>query len=306
MSNFATGGSFEAQTLSVVMAQFESISCQTREEVEKNLDLVLSYMDKASCMFCGFDLIVFQENVLQGAHPTGIANVLLTEEDPIIKRVQEKSKYLQAWTILPVIIAGEKGLENTSFMINDKGEIVHRYIKMIPWTPAEPTYPGREIPVTPGPKGSRIATILCYDGDFSEIWREAAFNGANVIIRSSHMPTFYRDRCRLSTRAGAYFNTSYVIGVNAVGADEAGTYFGCSMAIDPDGIVLTEAPEGIPALTKVDIYPAIIDERRRKSGTLNLLRHFRNRGCSCPALGGKGDTDITYNAYNSGKEVKFR
>ena len=135
----------------------------------------------------GVDLFVSQECGLQGYHPTKWVDVLVDIDGPEIKRLRDKCKELQVWGIFnPMLKNGTKAPANTAIMINDKGDIVHKYVKMNPFIPAELTYPGWECPVTPGPKGSRIATIICADGDYPEIWREAAFNGANIIVRVSH------------------------------------------------------------------------------------------------------------------------
>ena len=66
-------------------------------------------------------------------------------------------------------------------LINSDGEVAMKYRKMMPWCPKEPWTPGETMNVCKGPKGSKIAMMLCSDMDYPETSREAAWKGANVI-----------------------------------------------------------------------------------------------------------------------------
>ncbi len=302
-STHGIGGKITTETLSVVCAQIQPINAENMEEVNKNIDQLLDYMDKAACGFPGFDLFVSPEFGVQGIHLTKWRDVALELGGPEIQRLKDKCKELQVWGIFGPVIKREDGgaPENTAIMINHKGELIHKYVKMNPWLPNEETYPGSECPVTEGPKGSRIATIICADGDYPEIWREAAYNGANVIVRISHYMAPWDKAWEITNKAGAYFNQSYVVACNCVGIDEAYSYFGRSMVLTPDGTIVTEAPMGLPWLVKADLYPQLIDQIREKNATSNLMYSFKHRGASCKDFNGVGDTVCRYNAYKEWK-----
>lgn len=75
---------------------------------------------------------------------------------------------------------------NVGITINDQGEIVNYYRKLHPWIPVEPWYPGNQgISAFEGPGGMKMALIICHDGMFPEMAREAAYQGAEVLLRTA-------------------------------------------------------------------------------------------------------------------------
>jgi formamidase len=70
---------------------------------------------------------------------------------------------------------------NSGLIIDDRGAIQLYYRKLHPWVPVEPWEPGNlGIPVCDGPKGVKLALIICHDGMFPEMAREAAYKGAET------------------------------------------------------------------------------------------------------------------------------
>lgn len=302
-NTYSIHGKIETEVLSVVVAQFHPEDAGTLEEVDQNIDQIIEFMDRAVAGFPGVDLIVTPEAAVQGMHATEWRNMLLDMDSPQIKRLCDKCKELDVWGIFNPWIRPSDGryCDNVGIMVNNLGEVVLEYAKMNPWTPLETTNAGNECPVVEGPKGSRIGIIICADGDYPEIWREAAVNGANVIVRISHYMSPWEQAMEITNKAGAYCNQSYVVSCSAVGLDDMYSYFGRSAIYNPDGTTIIEAPAGVPAIIKADLYPGIIDHMRKYAVHSNPIYTYRNRGASCPDYNGHGVSEMTYNAYKNNR-----
>ena len=299
---FALNGKITTEALSVVCVQFAPIGAQTVEELNENTATMLNYLDMSVSAFPGVDIVVFPEACFQGFAPVNFEDALMTEDSPQLKQVCDRCRDLSVWSVVNVLIRCGKSFENTAFVINDCGEIVHRYVKMNPWIPFENSVPGKECTVCEGPKGARLGLIICADGDYPEIWREAASRGANVIIRPTHYMDPWYDAWELTNRASAYFNQVYVVGANCSGLakNESRSCFGRSMIVGPDGNIITEASNGCPGLIKADLYPGIIDKMREQAVHSSPMYSFNHRGASSPDLKGNGDSTM-YTAYQPKK-----
>lgn len=304
---FSMGGKITTEALSVACVQFAPVGAQTVEELNENTQTMLDYLDMAVSAFPGVDLVVFPEACFQGFAPANTEDALMTEDSEQMRRVCDRCRALSVWAVVCPLLRSDEGkcFKNMAMLINDQGEIVHRYLKMNPWIPFENSVPGTECTVCDGPKGSRIGIIICADGDYPEIWREAAHRGANVIIRPTHYMDPWAQAWELTNRASAYFNQVYVVGANCSGLarNETRSCFGRSMIVGPDGTIITEAMSGCPGLIKADLYPGIIDRMHAQAVHSNPMYSFNHRGASCPERGGKGDPEMRYTAYQD-REVE--
>jgi amidase/formamidase len=293
---YPLNGKIETEALSVVILQMgPALSASSPQDVDKNIDKVFEFLDRASYGLPGYDLALTPEIVLNGFAPEFYLSAL-TLGSSQIRRLKDKCAALQIWGVFGVLVDLEDGIfpRNCALTINPDGEVANLYVKTTPWIPVEPFTPGDEIQVFDGPKGARMATIICSDGDYVDAWSEAAHKGANVICRISDYMTPYQDAYEITNRAGAYFNRTYVLATNSAEMDECFCLFGRSMVVGPDGNVISQAPEGQPYILKADIYPGLADHIQRQSFMGNLKWQGHHRGASSPETGGVGRDKSMY------------
>lgn len=110
----------------------------------------------------------------------------------------------------------------------------------------------------------RIASFICYDLRFPELFREATKQGANLITVQAAWPAKRRAHWETLLKARAIENQVYIAAVNAVSENHdpkvckvplAGT----SLIISPNGDILAEG-----SLNKEEILTAILDLQAEK------------------------------------------
>ena len=197
------------------------------------------------------ELVVFPESITTGfapgMPPEEFYDLLNYIPGPETDQIGTLARKLKVHVVLPMY---EKGKEknvimNSSILINDEGEIAGVYRKTHPF-PAERlggggwTTPGKEAVVVETKLG-KIGMMICYDGDFPELSRVLAIQGAEIITRPSALLRSF-EIWDMTNKARAYDNHVYVIAANSVGADAGNNYyFGSSMIISPIAQKLAQA-----------------------------------------------------------------
>lgn len=214
------------------------------EDKDTNFEQCSDFVGRA--MEEGSDLVLFPEMALTGFS----MNVAVTAESgkETISRfsvlAKEKNVALGfGW----VEKAGNRG-RNHYTVVSRSGEVLSDYVKLHPFSFANETdhfEPGDSIPEIITIKGVKIATFICYDLRFPEIY-QAVSNEADLIVTAANWPGARREHWRTLLKARAIENQMYIAGVNCYGDIGTLNYTGDSGFYTPQGILEGEIEgEGI-------------------------------------------------------------
>lgn len=220
------------------------------ETVRKNLDKCVDFtrrcVDATSA-----ELVVLPESATTGFTPDctteELWDLVSPVPGPVTEPVQAVARDLGVYVVLGTYERGpERGVVyNSSVLIDRSGEVVGVYRKTHPFCTEHVdgggwVTPGDTVTVCDTDLG-RIGMIICFDGDYPELSRIQAVQGAEVIVRPSALLRS-ADIWELTSRARAYDNHVFVVGANATGVDAAGVlYFGNSHIVTPNATIVAKA-----------------------------------------------------------------
>jgi predicted amidohydrolase len=100
-----------------------------------------------------------------------------------------------------------------------------------------------------------IASFICYDLRFPEIFREATKKGANLITIQAAWPAKRRAHWETLLKARAIENQVYIAAVNAVSEsnDQKLPLAGTSLIISPNGDIIAEGPTQSEAVISAEL-----------------------------------------------------
>jgi len=152
--------------------------------------------------------------------------------------------------------ASTERLANTSVHFGPDGEPRGTYRKIhmfdvevegVAYHESELEEPGTEIVLSETADGVPLGLSVCYDVRFPELYRILAVRGALVLpLPAAFTLATTRDHWETLLRARAIENQAFVVAANQTGDDGAGHRSGGrSMIVDPWGIVLAQAADGV-------------------------------------------------------------
>jgi formamidase len=270
-----------------VIATASDIAAQTRK--------ICTMVAKARRAMPSMDLVVFPEYALHGLSMDTKPEILCRLDGPEVGSFKRACRDNRIWGCFSIMEANPEGNPyNSGLVIDDEGELRLYYRKLHPWVPVEPWEPGDlGIPVCDGPNGSKLALIICHDGMFPEMAREAAYKGAEIMLRTAGYTAPIRHAWRVSNQANAFSNLMVTASVCMSGSDGTFNSMGEAMICNFDGTVMVEGG-GVPdEIVTAEVRPDLVREARESWGVENNIYQFGHRGFVA-VQGGAQDCPYTY------------
>ncbi len=277
------------------MVQLQLPVVETKADLTKQTEKVVSMVSKARRNMPTMDLVVFPEYCLHGLSMGTNAEIMCTLDGPEVAALKQSCVENEIWGCFSIMELNPGGYPyNTGLIVDDQGEIQLYYRKMHPWVPVEPWEPGNNgIPVCTGPKGSKIALIICHDGMFPEMARECAYKGAEIMIRTAGYTAPVRESWKFTNQSNAFCNLMVTANVCMCGSDGTFDSMGEGMIVNFDGAILAHGGGRPDEIVTAEVRPDLVREARKHWSVENNIYQFGHRGYVAVS-GGAQDCPYSY------------
>ncbi len=268
----------------------------TKQDLARQTARIVEMVGKARRNQPGMDIVVFPEYALHGLSMDINPEIMCRLDGPEVVAFKQACRDNRIWGCFSIMEYNPDGMPyNSGIIIDDDGELKLYYRKMHPWVPVEPWEPGNlGIPVITGPKGAKIALIICHDGMFPEMARECAYKGAEIMIRTAGYTAPIREPWRFTNQSNAFCNLMVTANVCMSGSDGTFDSMGEGMICNFDGSIIAHGSSGrADEIITAEVRPDLVREARLGWGVENNIYQFGHRGYVA-VDGGAQDAPYTY------------
>jgi formamidase len=268
----------------------------TKADLARQTARIVELVGKAKRNLPAMDLVVFPEYALHGLSMDTNPQIMCSLDGPEVAAFKAACKANQLWGCFSIMELNPGGNPyNSGLIIDDTGALKLYYRKMHPWIPVEPWEPGDiGVPICDGPKGAKLALIICHDGMFPEMARECAYKGAEIMIRTAGYTAPIRDSWRFTNQANAFQNLMATVNVCMCGSDGSFDSMGEGMIVNFDGSVIAQGTTGrVDEIITAEVRPDLIREARKHWAVENNIYQLGHRGYVA-VKGGAQDCPYTF------------
>jgi formamidase len=280
----------------VGLVQLQLPMIETRADITRQAERIAAMVAKARRGLPTVDLVVFPEYALHGLSMDVRDEVTCTLDGPGVALWSAACREHRIWGCFSIMERNPGGYPyNSGLIFDDQGTLKLYYRKLHPWVPVEPWEPGNlGIPVIDGPNGCRLSLIICHDGMFPEMAREAAYKGAEIMLRTAGYTAPIRDAWRFTNQANAFQNLMVTANVCMCGSDGSFDSMGEAMICNFDGSIIADGKTGrADEIITAEVRPDLVREARAHWSVENNIYQFGHRGFTAVA-GGAQDCPYTY------------
>jgi len=268
---------------------------KTPADLAAQTEKICAMVAKARRNLSTMDLVVFPEYSLHGLSMDTNPEIMCRMDGPEVAAFKQACRDNAIWGCFSIMEYNPAGYPyNSGMIIDDQGELALYYRKLHPWVPVEPWEPGDlGIPVCVGPKGAKIALIICHDGMFPEMARESAYKGAEIMIRTAGYTAPIRHAWKVTNQANAFCNLMYTASVCMCGTDGSFDSMGEGMFVNFDGEPLVTGSSRPDEIITCELRPDLVREARAEWGVENNIYQFGHRAYTA-VKGGARDCPYTF------------
>ena len=278
------------------LVQLQLPVVETPADLKAQTDRIVAMVAKARRNMGTMDLVVFPEYALHGLSMDTNPDIMCALDGPEVAAFKQACKDNAIWGCFSIMEYNPDGNPyNSGLVIDDQGDLTLYYRKLHPWVPVEPWEPGDlGIPVIDGPKGAKLALIICHDGMFPEMARECAYKGAEIMLRTAGYTAPIRESWRFTNQANAFQNLMVTANVCMCGSDGTFDSMGEGMIVNFDGTVIAHGTTGrADEIITAEVRPDLVREAREHWGVENNIYQLGHRGYTA-VLGGAQDCPYTF------------